>query len=56
MGVPKYPCLVTARRPTVRQNTLDRAKDQANAFRNAETLPYQDMLDGVNIRGVITFD
>jgi Transposase DDE domain len=30
----------------VEQNTLNCAKDQANALRNAEMLPYHDMLDG----------
>jgi Transposase DDE domain len=30
----------------VAQNTLHRAQEQANAFRNAESLPYPEMLDG----------
>jgi hypothetical protein len=53
MGVPKYPWLVTARRPTVAQSTLDRAQDQANSFRDAECLPYQDLLDGALVESAL---
>jgi putative transposase len=37
----------------VAQSTLDRAEDQANAFRNAESLPYQDLLDGALVESAL---
>ena len=35
------------------QGTLDRAQDQAKAFRNGESLPYQDLLDGALVESVL---
>ena len=35
------------------QHTLDRAQEQANAFRNAETLPYEDMLGGTLVESAL---
>src|SRR3974390_1753972 len=46
MGVDTNPWLVTARRPTMSQDTLHQAEEQANAFRAERALPYHDMLDG----------
>jgi hypothetical protein len=37
----------------VSQSTLDRAQDQAKAFRNGESLPYQDLLDGALVESVL---
>jgi hypothetical protein len=37
----------------VSQNTLHRAREQANAFRKAKTLPYQDMLDGALVESAL---
>jgi hypothetical protein len=37
----------------VAQNTLRVAQEQANAFRNAETLPYQDLLDGALVESAL---
>jgi len=37
----------------VSQDTFRRAQDQAKAFRNAETLPYYDMLDGVLVESTL---
>jgi Transposase DDE domain len=37
----------------VAQDTLNRANEQANAFRNAETLPYNDLLDGALVEAAL---
>jgi hypothetical protein len=53
MGVLTYPWLVAARRPTVTQPIFPQVDEQANALRNAATLPYRDLLDGEVVRSAL---
>jgi DDE family transposase len=53
MGGNAYPWLVAARRPTVAQHNFPRVHEQAKALRNAEILPYRDLLEGEIVRSAL---